>query len=57
MVTFETLHPVGSALRCVFNRSLLTQCKDNSCFYYSWSPGRGGGGRLEEGTGPLLHDT
>lgn len=42
MVTFETLHPVVSAFRCVFNRSLLTQCEDNSCFYYSWSPGRGG---------------
>lgn len=53
-VTFETLHPVVSAFRCVFDRSLLTQCGDNSCFYYSGSHGRGGGGG---DTGLLLHDT
>lgn len=45
MVTFETGHPVVSALRCVSNRSSLTQGEDNSCFSDGWSPGRGGGDR------------
>lgn len=54
MVTFETLHPVLSAFRCVFNRSLLTQCEENSSTTVGLLGEEEG---LEEGTGSLLHDT